>query len=208
MTVFNPKDQRYTRSQNRLAWSLSILIMTALALSGWILFIRPINQAGAVKLPSLPVFNLAGSTPTPTATPTPTVIPTLTPTVTPSPEPTVTPTPTPLPYTDEILSELLPVCEMLLWSEVRSVFPEEMKVSGTILGVDSVYNIVCELYYAMPVDENGDVTEGAGFIFYKLKDELGAGINSMPVYFSPEDIKWQKDNNFIFSVEEADRRWQ
>ncbi len=112
MTVFNPRDQRYGRLERRLAWSL--VVMTALALSGWILFILPIVQAGAIQLPSLPVFNLAGSTPTPTATMTPTVTPTMTPspTATMTPTVTLTPTPTPVVFASEEECDPIPLLEM------------------------------------------------------------------------------------------------
>jgi hypothetical protein len=131
-------------------------------------------------------------------------------TSTPTSTPTVTPTP--LPYAHDVEKELRPICGFLSWPEVRQVFPEEMKVVAAGFLRDNWQSIYekpeCEIYHAIPVDENGNPTAGAGFIFYTLKDEPDTGINSMAVDYTLEYVKWNEDIGAIWSVQEADQMWK
>ena len=66
----------------------------------------------------------------------------------------------------------------------------------------------CRIFQAIPVDENGNPTAGAGFIFYTLKDELNTGIKSVAVDYTAEYVKWEGDFGVIWSVQEADQMWK
>lgn len=140
--------------------------------------------------------------------------PTLTPTNTPTPTPTMTPSPTPtepLPYAHDMEKELWPICGLLSWPDVRPVFPEKMKVVGNVYlkeNGQSLADIECRTYFAIPIDENGDPVVGTGFIFYTLKDEPDTGINSVAVYFTSAYIGLMEYIDVILSVQEADQMWK